>query len=232
MTIYEFGGVLAEKRFLRHRSRFARNLSLFLSRMRGVRQNQKALISLGEIIFSDSLKTAGVRSLKFQKGESLCAVKCDYWTVSGLLADFVLVTPKPGVRNPSVLEAARLVYEVRSLTCRWSAYGCLSLSAVERKRLLHRQTAFVVAGRQVFLPFFGIALRDDFGALAPLLFVPLRNCACSGWLRRQRVALRLFRMRGRSSALPNRGFGRLPSARAFWPPCTDNTVQSTLCTIG
>ena len=90
----------------------------------------------------------------------------DYWTVSGLLADFVLVTPKPGVRNPSVLEVARLVYEVRNLTYRWAAYGCLSLSAVERKRLLHRQTAFVVAGRQVFLPFFGIALRDDFGALA------------------------------------------------------------------
>ena len=90
----------------------------------------------------------------------------DYWTVSGLLANFVLVTPKPGVRNPSVLEAARLVYEVRNQTYRWAAYGCLSLSAVERKRLLHRQTTFVVAGRQVFLPFFGIALRDDFGALA------------------------------------------------------------------
>ena len=73
----------------------------------------------------------------------------DYWTVSGLLADFVLVTPKPGVRNPSVLEAARLVYEVRNLTYRWSAYGCLSLSAVERKRLrLSRPcgTALVRAG--------------------------------------------------------------------------------------
>ena len=40
------------------------------------------------------------------------------------------------------------------------------LALFERKRLLHRQTAFVVTGRQVFLPFFGIALRDDFGALA------------------------------------------------------------------
>ena len=90
----------------------------------------------------------------------------DYWTVSGLLTDFVLVTPRPGVRNPSVLETARLIYGVRSLTHRWAAYGCLSLSAVERKRFVRRQTAFVVAGRQVFLPFLGIALRDDFGALA------------------------------------------------------------------
>ena len=99
-------------------------------------------------------------------GGTLIDGRFDYWTVSGLLADFVLVTPKPGVRNPSVLETARLIYEVRSLTHRWVAYGCLSLSAVERERLLCRQTAFVVAGRQVFLPFFGIALRADPAASA------------------------------------------------------------------
>ena len=99
-------------------------------------------------------------------GGTLVDSRFNYWTVSGLLEEFILVTPKPGVRNPPVGEIARFIYDLRQFSSKWIAYGCLSLSAVERKRLLSRQVAFVVAGRQVFLPFFGIALRADPAASA------------------------------------------------------------------
>ena len=88
------------------------------------------------------------------------------WVVSGLTVEFLLVTPRPGVRNPSVLGIAELVHSVRERSVRWVAYGTGALSAVERKRLLVRHVPFVVAGRQVFLPFLGIALRADSSALA------------------------------------------------------------------
>lgn len=89
----------------------------------------------------------------------------DLWAIHGLIAPFVLVSPKPGVCNPPVGEIARLVATIGFQTRRWAAYGCGTLSAVERKRLLTRQVAFVVARRQVFLPFLGIALRADSAAL-------------------------------------------------------------------
>ena len=98
-------------------------------------------------------------------GGTLVDSRFHYWTVSGLLGEFILVTPKPGVRNPPVGEIARFIYDLRQFSSKWIAYGCLSLSAVERKRLLSRQVAFVVTGRQVFLPFLGIALRADSVAL-------------------------------------------------------------------
>ena len=101
-----------------------------------------------------------------------CGVKgAEYslWVVDGLAVSFVLVTPRPGVRNPSVVGIAALVHSIRERSVRWVAYGTGALSAVERKRLLARQVPFVVAGRQVFLPFLGIALRADSAALA-------RNC--------------------------------------------------------
>ena len=97
--------------------------------------------------------------------ETVVEDRFDVWKVRGLIAPFVLVTPKPGVGNPSVGEIGRLVAHVSHLTFLWAAYGCGTLSAVERKRLLSRQMAFVVAGRQVFLPFLGIALRADSVAL-------------------------------------------------------------------
>ena len=87
------------------------------------------------------------------------------WVVSGLTVEFLLVTPRPGVRNPSVLGIAELVHSVRERSVRCVAYGTGALSAVERKRLLVRHVPFVVAGRQVFLPFLGIALRADSSAL-------------------------------------------------------------------
>ena len=89
----------------------------------------------------------------------------DLWSVRGMVAPFVLVTPKPGVGNPSVGEIARLVADLSFKSFHPAAYGCGSLSAVERKRLLARQVPFVVAGRQAFLPFLGIALRADSAAL-------------------------------------------------------------------
>lgn len=98
-------------------------------------------------------------------GEAAVEDRFDIWKVRGLIAPFALVTPKPGVGNPSVAEIGRLVAHVSHLTFLWAAYGCGTLSAVERKRLLSRQVAFVVAGRQVFLPFLGIALRADSVAL-------------------------------------------------------------------
>ena len=105
-------------------------------------------------------------------GEAAVEDRFDVWKVRGLIAPFVLVTPKPGVGNPSVGEIGRLVAHVSHLTFLWAAYGCGTLSAVERKRLLSRQVAFVVAGRQVFLPFLGIALRADSAAL-------MRKCRIS-----------------------------------------------------
>lgn len=97
--------------------------------------------------------------------ETVVEDRFDVWKVRGLIAPFVLVTPKPGVGNPSVGEIGRLVAHVSHLTFLWTAYGCGTLSAVERKRLLSRQVAFAVAGRQVFLPFLGITLRADSVAL-------------------------------------------------------------------
>lgn len=90
----------------------------------------------------------------------------DLWRVSGMVAPFVLVTPKLGVGNPSVGEIARLVADLSFKSVHSTAYGCGSLSAVERKRLIARQVPLVVAGRQVFLPFLGIALRADSAALS------------------------------------------------------------------
>lgn len=90
----------------------------------------------------------------------------DLWLVEGLAASFVLITPRPGVGNPSVLGVAELVHRVREHSVRFVAYGTGALSAVERKRLLVRHVPFVVAGRQVFLPFLGIALRADPAALS------------------------------------------------------------------
>ena len=97
--------------------------------------------------------------------ETVVEDRFDVWKVRGLIAPFVLVTPKPGVGNPSVGEIGRLVAHVSHLTFLWTAYGCGTLSAVERKRLLSRQVAFAVAGRQVFLPFLGITMRADSVAL-------------------------------------------------------------------
>ena len=97
--------------------------------------------------------------------ETVVEDRFDVWKVRGLIAPFVLVTPKPGVANPSVGEIGLLVAHVSHLTFHWAAYGCGTLSAVERKRLLSRQVAFAVAGRQVFLPFLGITLRADSVAL-------------------------------------------------------------------
>ena len=98
-------------------------------------------------------------------GEAAVEDRFDVWKVRGLIAPFVLVTTKPGVGNPSVGEIGRLVAHVSHLTFLWAAYGCGTLSAVERTRLLSRQVAFVVAGRQVVLPFLGIVLRADSVAL-------------------------------------------------------------------
>ena len=97
--------------------------------------------------------------------EAVVEDRFDIWKVRGLIVPFVLVTPKPGVANPSVDEIGHLVAHVSHLTFHWAAYGCGTLSAVERNRLLSRQVAFVAAGRQVFLPFLGIALRADSVAL-------------------------------------------------------------------
>ena len=90
----------------------------------------------------------------------------DLWLVEGLIASFVLITPRPGVGNPTVLGIAELVHAVREHSVRFVAYGTGSLSAVERRCLLARQVPFVVAGRQVFLPFLGIAQRADPVALS------------------------------------------------------------------
>ena len=78
--------------------------------------------------------------------EAVVEDRFDIWKVRGLIVPFVLVTPKPGVANPSVGEIGHLVAHVSHLTFHWAAYGCGTLSAVERKRLLSRQVAFVVAG--------------------------------------------------------------------------------------
>ena len=90
----------------------------------------------------------------------------DCWTVRGLAVPFTLVTPKPGVGNPSVTGIAKLVIGASYGAMRYAAYGCHAMSAVERKRLVTRHIPFVVPGRQVFLPFLGIALRNDGAALA------------------------------------------------------------------
>lgn len=104
-----------------------------------------------------------MRKVDGRRAYGIIGVAYDLWeaTVAATLPPFIVITPRPGVGNPSVTGIADLVLSVRRAFGRYSAYGCLALSAVERMRLVSRQVPFLVAGRQVYLPFLGIALRGD-----------------------------------------------------------------------
>lgn len=104
------------------------------------------------------------------------------WRVAGLARSFMLVSPRPGVGNAPVLAIAKLIYAIRERTAEDVAYGSPALSAVERKRLVERQVSFVVAGRQVFLPFLGVSLRADADAAAGGMLGSASQSILLSWL--------------------------------------------------
>ena len=104
------------------------------------------------------------------------------WQVTGLARSFLLISPKPGVENAPVLGIAKLIYAIRERTSEDVAYGATALSAVERKRLVARQVPFIVAGRQVFLPFLGISLRADAEAASRGMLGSASQAILLAWL--------------------------------------------------
>lgn len=61
-------------------------------------------------VFSEEIT---VRRADIKGGLNSPKGDCDLWLVEGLAASFVLITPRPGVGNPSVLGVAELVHAVR-----------------------------------------------------------------------------------------------------------------------
>jgi len=85
----------------------------------------------------------------------------DGWLVGGLGVDVVLLSPREGEANPPPSEIARDMACALGADGRSVAFCTESLSAVHRSRLIRLRVPFVVPGRQLYLPFLGLALREE-----------------------------------------------------------------------